>query len=109
MVDDELVTLRRRLEPLERQIKNRNPDNFPGAHASVLQTTTVGTYPTAAASAFGVKRVKVTAALSEGAPVTLAAEGFVFYALNLGSAVPPSGTFVLATQASGKWVFRYDA
>ena len=39
---------------------------------------------------------------------TIATDGNTFFALNLGTAIPPQGTPIVATFVGNRWVFRYD-
>jgi hypothetical protein len=91
---DEAALLRRRLaEALE----------------AVLRTVTVVTYPTVAKAMYAVQFVDdLQCAETEGAAPTLNLSGVTEYALNLGTAIPPNGTAVLADLFAGLWVFRYD-
>jgi hypothetical protein len=79
-----------------------------GAPCVVAKTKTVTTYPTAAARFYACEAQTVTGAETEGGSGALTAGGDTFFALNLGSAIPPSGTTILCTLASYRWVFRYD-
>ncbi len=81
----------------------------PGTPCLVAQTTKVSTYPTAAQSFFACSPVAVFGAEVEGAQATLTALAPIFYALNLGSAIPPMGSDVIASFVGNRWVFRYDA
>ena len=77
--------------------------------ASVLLTFTETTYPTTAATTYATHPVTILGDDTEGAAATLTADTAVtIYALNLGSTVPPSGTYVLGHQAGGRWGFRWD-
>jgi hypothetical protein len=81
----------------------------PGAPCLVAQTTVVKTYPTQAQSYFACSPVAVLGAEVEGGAANLTAQPPLFLALNLGSALPPRGTDVIATFVGNRWVFRYDA
>ena len=81
----------------------------PGTPCLVAQTTKVSTYPTSAQNFFACSPVVVLGAEVEGARATLTALSPIFYALNLGSAIPPQGTDVVASFVGNRWVFRYDA
>ncbi len=81
----------------------------PGTPCLVAQTTRVSTYPTSAQSFFACSPVAVLGAETEGAPAVLTALSPIFFALNLGSAIPPQGTDVIASFVGNRWVFRYDA
>lgn len=80
-----------------------------GAPSMLLQTFTQTTYPTTAARVYACRPVRATAALTEGATASYVVDSTrTYYAANLGSAIPPSGTRVVAVQRNGSWVFRYD-
>jgi hypothetical protein len=81
----------------------------PGTPCLVAQTTKIGTYPIAARSFFACTPVAVLGAEVEGGAATLTALTPVFFALNLGVALPPQGTDVIASFVGNRWVFRYDA
>lgn len=80
----------------------------PGERCLVVQTKTVGTYPTAAGSFFAVATAQAFGAEVEGGAGSVTAGSDTFHALNVGTAVPPSGTNVIATFVDYRWVFRYD-
>jgi hypothetical protein len=79
-----------------------------GAPCLVAQTTVVTTYPATASCYFGCRPQALLGAEVEGGTATAVPAGAIFYALNLGSAVPPAGTTVLTTFVGSRWVFRYD-
>lgn len=80
----------------------------PGAPAFVGKTTSDGTYPTTAAVFYAVNPVTVSGTETAGSAASFSASTAVVHALNLGTAVPASGTYVLVTFAANRWVFRYD-
>ena len=80
-----------------------------GAPALLVQTTTVTTNPTTAAAFYAVLPVAAAGTQTEGAAGSYAAGTAAFYALNLGTGIPPSGTRLVATSVSHRWVFRYDS
>jgi len=81
-----------------------------GRGASMLvQTTTLGSYPTQAVATYVVNPVELDASDDEGAGATPTPDtDQSFFCVNLGSAVPPQGTLVVATACGGRWVMRYD-
>ena len=81
----------------------------PGTPCLVAQTTKVSTYPTSANSFFACSPVSVLGAETEGGPATVTALSPVFFALNLGGAVPAQGTDVIVSFVGNRWAFRYDA
>jgi hypothetical protein len=53
--------------------------------------------------------VDIDGAETEGGAVSyVQTSSNVFYALNLGSQVPPDGTTLVAHAVGGRWCFRYD-
>ena len=77
---------------------------------SVLAKTTVLTaYPTTAFSYFACLPQSLYGVEQEGATGVVLSGSSSFFALNLGTTVPPVGTLVLATFTGNRWVFRYDA
>jgi hypothetical protein len=80
-----------------------------GSPSTLAQTTTISTYPTTAQSYFACLPLMLLGTEKEGAAGVLTLGSATFFALNLGSTVPPSGTQVLTTFVGSRWVFRYDA
>ena len=82
----------------------------PGASSSCVlaQTTTLSSYPTLPQSFYACVPVALLGSEVEGGPATFAPGPEVFYALNVGSAVPLSGSLVLAVFVGNRWIFRYD-
>lgn len=77
---------------------------------SVLaKTTVISAYPTAAFSYFACLPQSLYGVEQEGAAGVVLSGSSTFFALNLGSTVPPVGTLLLATFTGNRWVFRYDA
>lgn len=80
------------------------------ASAAILaKTTTITTYPTAAAAYYAVIPADAGGTETEGQPASYVPRtGNVLLALNLGSQIPPAGTYVICHAVGGRWVFRYD-
>jgi hypothetical protein len=77
--------------------------------AMVAKTTQVTTYPTTASAAYAVIPTELGGTEAEGQPVTYVPRtDAVAFALNLGSKVPPQGTYVVCHACGGRWCFRYD-
>jgi len=75
----------------------------------LVQTVTITTYPTVAKSIYAVKTITATGPETEGGTVTLSGvTGDPFFATNLGSAIPPTGTPTVANLIGGQWVFIYN-
>jgi hypothetical protein len=79
-----------------------------GSQALCVVTTLVATYPTTAAVFYACNPVIVTGSEAEGATPSFSADSTVIYALNLGTMIPPLGTYLVAHEAGGRWTFRYD-
>ncbi len=74
----------------------------------VAQTCKVTTYPTSANVQYGCFTVGIGGVEGEGKAFTTTVGTAVFFATNIGSAIPPIGTNVLAYSSDGRWVFRFD-
>ncbi len=80
-----------------------------GTTALLVTTTTVNTYPTAAASFFASNPTEIDGSEVEGGTASYTADASkVVFILNVGTQVPPAGTRVVAHAVGGRWVFRYD-
>ncbi len=79
-----------------------------GTPCLLAQTGKLGTYPTAAQSFYACTPLILLGPEVEGGAGSIAPVASAFFALNLGSAVPPAGTSVLATFVDSRWVFRFD-
>jgi hypothetical protein len=80
-----------------------------GSAALCVITTTVMTYPTSAAAFYACNPELLTGAETEGAAATFTADtATVVYAVNVGTAIPPSGTKIVIHAVGGRWVFRFD-
>lgn len=79
-----------------------------GVPSMVAQTKTITTYPTTAARFYAVAPVDVTGTETEGSSGTFTVATTTFYALNIGTAIPASGTNVIVTLVDYRWTFRYD-
>ena len=74
----------------------------------VAQTKTLSSYPSAAQKFFACAPLTVLGPEVEGSAGTITPGSATFLALNLGSAVPPAGTNIVATFVDSRWVFRFD-
>ena len=79
-----------------------------GTPSLVAQTKAVQSYPTTAQKFFACVPQTVLGKEVEGGAGTLSPDPATFFALNLGTAIPPVGTFILVTFVESRWVFRYD-
>jgi hypothetical protein len=91
------------------EVKRGYPDPPLGSPALLAQTTTLTAYPTTAQAYYACRPLSLFGAEVEGGPGAVAPGSSTFFALNLGSTVPPAGTQVVATFVGNRWVFRYDA
>ena len=105
---DEARRLRARDEALADGLSRRDPPPSFGTPSLVAQTGAIGTYPTSAQRFFACTPRTVMGREVEGGAGTLTSTGATLLALNLGSAIPPSGTDVLVTFVDSRWVFRFD-
>jgi hypothetical protein len=79
-----------------------------GMPCLVARTRMLSSYPTAAQQFYACSPLTVLGPEIEGGPGTVTPGPSTFFALNLGSAVPPIGAKILATFVDNRWVFRYD-
>ena len=79
-----------------------------GAPSLVAQTEIINNYPSAPRQFYACTVQTVLGNEVEGGAGTLSPNPSTFYALNLGTAVPPVGTTILATFVESRWVFRFD-
>ena len=84
-------------------------DQLDGSAGFLLVTTTCASYPTAAGSVYCCNPVWLDADDTEGATPTFTADtGVTIYALNIGTTVPPAGSYVIAVAVGGRVCFRWD-
>jgi len=79
-----------------------------GMPCVVAQTKKVSKYPTSAQQFYACSSVTILGLEVEGGAGTTTSGTSTFFALNLGTAVPPLGANVVATFVDSRWVFRYD-
>lgn len=79
-----------------------------GMPCLVASTKKISTYPTSAQSFYACSSLTVLGLEFEGGAGSLTSGNSTFFALNLGSAVPPLGANIVATFVDNRWVFRYD-
>jgi hypothetical protein len=105
---NEARILRERLAKTNAALDRSGGDSY-GSAATVGVTTTITTYPTAAASFFAFNPCTITGTNAEGDPGTPTPNTMTTYlALNVGTQVPPAGTALVFHMAGGRWTFRYD-
>jgi hypothetical protein len=106
---DDAKRLSLRDDALTNDLKRGVVDPFVGSASLLAKTTTIQTYPTAVQSFFACLPVILLGTESEGSPGVVYPGTSTFFALNIGSSIPPSGTQVVASFVGSRWVFRYDA
>ena len=89
-------------------VKRRDQGATEGAPCVLAQTVVEHSYPTSSSCFFACLAQNVLGTEVEGGVATVTSEGAIFHALNLGSASPPVGNYILATFVADRWVFRYD-
>jgi hypothetical protein len=105
---DDAKRLRMRDANLSVEFSQSGRDPSLGMPCLLAQTTTIKAYPTSAQSFYACSPLSILGTEVEGGEGTITAEPSTFFALNVGSAVPPTGTNILATFVDNRWVFRYD-
>lgn len=101
-------TLRQRQAALEVEADRLDTQGGALPGPMLVQTKTVGTYPTAAGKYYACTVVDPGGAESEGGTGTFGVGTETLFALNSGSAVPPTGTKVIVDPIGGRWVFAYN-
>jgi hypothetical protein len=101
--------LRERMAAIE-HLLDAQPEQPPhGAPALFGTTTTVAAYPAVASAFYAVVPSDIDGTEAEGVSATYVGQsGALVYAWNAGTAIPPSGTPLVAHAVGGRWVFRYD-
>ncbi len=80
-----------------------------GSAARFGETTMVAIYPTVASAYYAIRPADISGAETEGGAATYTLlTGTPFYALNLGTQVPPQGTPIICHAVGKRWCFRYD-
>jgi hypothetical protein len=80
-----------------------------GADAVLAQMKAVTTYPTVPGAFYACSPVILDGPETEGAAAGFTADGTrTIFALNVGTQVPPAGTFIIVHSCGGRWTFRYD-
>ena len=105
---DEARRLRGLDDALLDSLSRRDRAGSFGSSSLVARTKAIATYPSSAQRFFACVPQTVLGAEVEGGPATFSPGSATFFALNLGTAVPPTGTYVLTTFVESRWVFRYD-
>lgn len=105
---NDAARLRVRADLLRDDLSRLGPTPAFGSPSLVAQTTAIQAYPIVARSFFGCTPLTVLGPEIEGGAGVLTPGSATFLALNVGTAVPPIGTTILATFVESRWVFRYD-
>lgn len=80
-----------------------------GSLSALVQTTVETTYPTSANTYYAVNPVEIDGGQSEGDTPTFTADVTrTYHAYNLGSAIPPEGSIVVAHSRAGRWFFTFN-
>jgi hypothetical protein len=106
---DDATRLSIRESALASSVKRAVVDPFVGSPSLLARTTTIQSYPTSVQSFFACLPVTLLGTEVEGNPGVVYPGTSTFFALNIGSSIPPSGTQVVASFVGSRWVFRYDA
>jgi hypothetical protein len=79
------------------------------APADLLTTTTVLVYPSDANAFYAGHPTYVNGGEVEGdMPSFWIDTAQLWYALNVGNAIPPVGTQIVVHATAGRWIFQYD-
>ena len=90
-------------------VRRRDSDPTLGLPNLLARTTSLVAYPATAQCYYACQPLTLIGTEVEGGAGIVSSTSAPFFALNLGSAVPPSGTQVVATRVDNRWVFRYDS
>jgi hypothetical protein len=100
---------RERHSDLARVVDQIPGNSSGGTAARIVTTTTITTYPTSAAEFYACNPTEIDGTETEGGSASYTVDADqVLYVLNVGTAIPPSGTRVVAHAVGGRWVMRYD-
>ncbi len=106
---NDLRVLRDRFAALSSALDRSTTDCDGGNAAMCVVTATVTTYPTSAGSFYACHPELLTGPETEGATPTFTPDtATTIFALNVGSAIPPSGTKLVIHSVGGRWSFRFD-
>ncbi len=93
---------------LGKKVTRTSPNPSPASPTLVVRTKTLSSYPRNPGSFFACEHMSVFGNEIEGMSGSLTSCGSTLFALNLGSAVPASGTVLLVAFVENRWVFRHD-
>jgi hypothetical protein len=100
--------LRVREAAVREDVVRFSSDQAWGSPSLVARTVSVESYPTTAACYYACNPICVLGTEVVGGPAVLTTVAGTFFALNLGSTIPPTGTDILVTFVGNRWAFRYD-
>ncbi|MGC8638720.1 MAG: hypothetical protein ACP5XB_02445 [Isosphaeraceae bacterium] len=101
--------LQEKLAASQAAARRQRPSAPDGSVAILAETTVVSVYPTTAGVFYACTPLLVDGPEIEGASASFTSSGDrTFYALNLGTGIPPVGTRIIAHACAGRWTFRFD-
>lgn len=106
--DNEARTLRRRMQAVETSMSNVSDGTRVDGASFVGITTTIDTYPTVAQSYFGVFPVRLRGEIHEGTAPDIDTGTNPVLVLNMGTGIPPEGTYVICFNSGGRYTMRED-
>ena len=104
--DAERLRIREATLGIEFSQSGREP--WQGMPSLLARTTAIKAYPNSAQGFFACSPLTLLGAEIEGQAGTITAGTSTFFAINVGSAIPPIGTSIVATFVDDRWAFRYD-
>ncbi len=105
---DDALRLRINESRLNDSLSRVERDPSLGMPCQVAHTRTITSYPNSAQAFYACSPLSVLGPEVEGGAGSLSLGSSTFFALNLGSSVPPVGTNLLVTYVDSRWVFRFD-
>jgi hypothetical protein len=109
MLKDEAKLLSVREAFFYDELKNGRPDVVGGAPSLLARTKVLNTYPSVSQCYYACEPLFLLGTEVENGPGLISGTSTTFFALNLGSVIPPVGTQIIAAFVGNRWVFRYDA
>ena len=106
---DDAKRLFTRESALSDDVRRRDSDPSLGLPNLLATTMTIRAYPTTAQAYYACQPLTLLGAEIEGGAGVVSVVSGTFFALNIGSTIPPSGTQILTTFIGNRWVFRYDS
>lgn len=104
-VSDEIDTLRRRLDALERRLNAQQGDTAEAVPARLVVLRAKAAYPAGGPKVYAAREVRISGERTEGAVPTLTelTEAWLYVA-HLGADTPPEGSYAVAEAAGDHWV-----